>query len=431
MFRPAVHHAGGLAIVPKRASVRPSVLVVHNRYRQAGGEDAVVDAECRLLRQRGHRVERLIVDNDRIPTQSGLVARVRLAAGTVWSFAAAEVIRRRLADTRPDVMHVHNFLPLLSPSIHSAAHRAQVPVIQTLHNYRLICPAATLFRDGRPCEDCVGRRVAWPAIAHACYRSSRIQTGVVTAMLAAHRARGTWAGDVDVFVAVSAFLRDRMIEGGLPADRIVVKGNFVDSDGVEPVAQRTEDRRLSRSKGPAMLFVGRLTTEKGVDLMLDTWERNETLPELEIAGDGPLASQVAAAADRTTRIRFDGPLDRQAVREKMAVARALVFPSRWYEGQPITILEAFAAGLPVIAPNVGSIPELVNDGRTGILFAAGDPDDLARAVAWAAANPGQMQAMGVEAHAAYASFHTADANYDQLMAVYDQALAAPRAPHGT
>lgn len=400
----------------------PSVLVVHNRYRQAGGEDAVVEAECRLLRARGHRVEQLIVDNAQIDERSGLAARARLAAGTVWSFAAAELVRRRIARDRPDVMHVHNFLPLLSPSIHAAAHRADVPVVQTLHNYRLVCPAATLFRDGRPCEDCVGRSIPWPAVVHACYRSSRLQSGVVAAMLAAHRARGTWSGDVDLFVAVSSFLRDRMIAGGLPEDRIVVKGNFVDRD-VEPLGGDTNNLRSSRSGGAAMLFVGRLTIEKGVDLLLDTWQRNEALPELEIIGDGPLASQVAETVARTDRIRFAGPLARSTIWQRMGAVRALVFPSRWYEGQPITILEAFAAGLPVIAPNVGSIPELVDDGRTGILFAAGDRDDLARAVAWAAANPRRMHTMGANARAAYDRLHAPAANYKQLMAVYDRATA--------
>jgi glycosyltransferase involved in cell wall biosynthesis len=375
-------------------------------------------------------VERWIVDNDRIPERQGIVGRARLAGGTVWSFAAAVQFRRRLAQTRPDVVHIHNFLPLLSPSIHVAASRAGVPVVQTLHNYRLICPAATLFRDGRPCEDCVGRPVAWPAIAHACYRSSHLQSGVVAAMLAAHRTRGTWTGDVDLFIAVSAFLRERMIAGGLPADRIVVKGNFVHSAGAGPAVETPDVGGPARSDAP-ILFVGRVTVDKGVDLLLDAWEGHETLPPLEIAGDGPLGPRVAEAANRTDRIRFAGQLDRGGVRQRMATARALVFPSRWYEGQPITILEAFAAGLPVIAARIGSIPELIDDGRTGILFAPGDPDDLARAVDWAVANPDSMRKIGAEARAAHASLYTEDANYDQLMAVYLRALGSPLATHGS
>lgn len=406
----------------------PSVLVVHERYRQAGGEDAVVEAECRLLTERGYRVERLTIDNERIDERAGKRAQLRLAAGTVWSFAAANVVRRLIARTRPDIMHVHNFLPLLSPSILAAAHEAGVGVVQTLHNYRLVCPVATLFRDGRPCEDCVGRSVAWPAVLHACYRSSKLASGVVATMLATNRARGTWSRDVDVYVAVSAFIRGRMIAGGLPKDRIIVKGNFVGSRR-DPIGDGSSDDRRPSAAG--MLFVGRLTTEKGADLLLETWRRHDNLPPLEIVGDGPLATQISDDAAQMPRVQVAGLLDRAAVRERMDTARALVFPSRWYEGQPVTILEAFAAGLPVIAPNIGSIPELVDDGRTGLLFAPGDPDDLARAVGWAASNDSQMREMGANARSEYERLHTPEANYGQLTAIYAQALSRHRAQHAS
>jgi glycosyltransferase involved in cell wall biosynthesis len=406
-------------------SDRVSVLIVHDRYRQAGGEDAVVANEAELLRQRGHRVSELVVDNDRIVDGAGPLAKAKLAANTVWSFSAATAVTRRIERERPDVVHVHNVLPLLSPSVHAAARGAGAAVVQTVHNYRLVCPAGTLFRDGRPCEDCVGRRVAWPAVAHACYRSSRAQSAVVATMLAAHEARGTWDRDVDAFLTVSEFMRGRLIAGGLPADRIVVKSNFVED---RSAVEGASPARPGRRDGP-LLFVGRLTGDKGVDLLLDAWSGSPDLPLLEVVGDGPLADEVAAVASSNGRVVPVGRLDPVAVRARMAAAPALVFPSRWYEGQPMTILEAYAAGLPVIAASIGSLPELVRDGETGLLFRAGDIGDLRRAVTWAMAHPADLRRMGERARALYEEQFTPDAGYAALVDAYRSAIASKERAH--
>jgi glycosyltransferase involved in cell wall biosynthesis len=412
-----------------RAATDPvSVLVVHDRYRQAGGEDVVVANETALLRRHGHRVSEYIVDNDRIADRAGPVSKARLAANTVWSFSAAAAIRRRIERERPDVVHIHNFLPLLSPSVHAAAHASGVAVVQTLHNYRLVCPAGTLFRAGRPCEDCVGRTVAVPAVVHACYRSSRVQSAVVATMLATHTARGTWERDVDVFLAVSEFIRDRMIAGGLPAGRIAVKANFVEDGRAEgAVSGRGRvARRDGRRDGP-LLFVGRLTADKGVDLLLDAWAGTPEMPLLEVVGDGPLHDEVVASAASNGRVVSAGRLDRTAVRARMEAAPALVFPSRWYEGQPMTILEAFAAGLPVIAASIGSLPDLVRDGENGLLFRAGDYGDLRRAVTWATSHPAELRRMGTQARADYEARFTPEAGYAALVDAYRSAIASREA----
>ena len=413
--------AGGTAANAERPGealkrMNPSVLILHNRYRQAGGEDAVVEAERALLESNGHRVQLRTVSNERIPDAPGLAGRARLAAGTVWSPAAASLVRRAIERERPDVVHVHNVLPLLSPVVLRTARASGVAVVQTLHNYRLVCPAGTLFRDGHPCEDCVERRVAWPAVVHACYRASRAQSAVVASMLATHRALGTWANDVDVYLAVSQFLRDRIVAGGYPAERIVVKGNFVADPRREATAPEMADRRAG------MLFVGRLAPEKGVDRVLDAWDAMPAAPALLIAGEGPDVQQVQAAAGRDPRIRYAGRLAPAAVRHAMATSQALVFASRWYEGQPITILEAFAAGLPVIAPRIGSIAELVEDGETGILYEPETPGALAAAVGRATADMARLRVMGAAARARYERSHTPAANYQQLLAAYEQAL---------
>ena len=404
-----------------------SVLVVHNRYRQWGGDDSLFDAETELLAAHGHRVERLIVDNDAIPDHPSASQRVRLAARTVWSGRAAEAVAERARAVRAGVVHIHNFVPLLSPAVHGSARSTGAAVVQTLHNYRLICPAATLFRDGAPCDDCVGRRVAMPAVVHACYRDSRAQTAVITSMLAVHRARRTWGRDVDAFVALTDFGRDRFVAGGLPADRIVVKPNFVaDRDGGDPDA--SPDRRYA--EGP-FLFVGRLSPEKGVETLLEAWPHVSGGRSLRIVGDGPLASHVRSVAESLPGVTVVGPLSRDEVDREMRSAAALVFPSVWYEGMPITLIEALAARLPVIASRLGAMETMVEDGRTGVLVAPGDPRGLSEGLSLVAGDGPRLAAMGAAARAAYVATYAPDANYARLAGIYAAAVARRRGAPGT
>lgn len=398
-----------------------SILVVHNRYRQSGGEDAVFDAESVLLARHGHRVERLVVDNDEIPDRPSASYRVRLAVRTVWASAAAEAVAERARVVRANVVHIHNFLPLLSPAVHGAARATGAAVVQTLHNYRLICPAATLFRDGAPCEDCVGRRIAMPAIVHACYRDSRAQTAAVTAMLAVHRARRTWDRDVDAFVALTAFGRERFVAGGLPADRLLVKPNFAPDPG-DPGDQATESTPRGRFGQGPFLFVGRLAEEKGLRTLLAAWRLLDTDVALRIVGAGPLAAEVEAAAADLSGVTFVGPLSREEVQAEMRSARALIFPSLWYEGMPLTVIEAFAAGLPVIASRLGAMNDMVDDGRTGRLVNPGDPRALADAVKAVAGDRNVTASMGSAARRAYLDTYAPEPNYAQLAAIYRQAV---------
>ena len=411
---------------PGFASIE-SVLVVHNRYRQWGGEDSVFDAETGLLEAHGHRVERLIVDNDAIPDHPSASQRLRLAARTVWSGRAADAVAERARAVGAGVVHIHNFVPLLSPAVHGAARSTGAAVVQTLHNYRLICPAATLFRDGAPCEDCVGRRVTMPAVVHACYRDSRAQTAVITSMLAVHNARRTWHRDVDAFIALTDFGRARFVAGGLPADRIVVKPNFVaDRDGGE--TDGSLDRRYA--DGP-FLFVGRLSPEKGVETLLEAWPHVTGGRSLRIVGDGPLAARVHSLAESMPGVTVVGPLSRDAVDREMRSAAALVFPSVWYEGMPITLIEALAARLPVIASRLGAMETMVDDGRTGVLVASGDPRALAEGLSNVAADAPRLAAMGAAARAAYVETYAPDANYARLAAIYAAAVARRRGSTGS
>jgi glycosyltransferase involved in cell wall biosynthesis len=309
-----------------------------------------------------------------------------------------------------EVAHFHNTWPVISPAGYYAARAQGVAVVQTLHNYRLVCPAATLYRDGAVCEDCLGR-APWSGILHACYRGSRAATSVLASMVVAHRALGTWRRAVDVYVALTGFARDKLAEGGLPAERLVVKPNFVHPDpGAGP------------GDGGFALFAGRLTAEKGVDLLLAAWRRSRPALRLRIVGDGPLApavdEQIAALPD----VERSGWLPRSEVLEMMRRAAFAIVPSGWYEGFPMTIAEAFACATPVLASNLGSLGTIVDDGRTGRLFRPGDAVDLAEKLSWLASRPEELARMRIEARGEYERHYDADAGYARLMEVYGLAL---------
>lgn len=393
------------------------MLLVHERYRQRAGEDAVFDAELELLRGMGHPVDALVVNNDAIPDDPGLGQKIRLGVETIWSRRGAGLVSRRLAARPVDVVHVHNTFPLLSPSIYGAVRSSGAAVVQTIHNYRPICPAATLFRDGRPCEDCVGRAVAWPSVVHGCYRDSRVQTLPIAAMLATQRVTRSWR-NVDAFIALTEFAASKLAEGGLPADRIHVKANFIAPDP----GPRT-------GAGEGFLFVGRLAPEKGIGTIIDAAPLLDPAIVVRVVGDGPEEDRLRAAATAHPALRPAGRLDRSAVLAELAACRALVFPSLWYEGLPMTLLEAFAVGVPVIAARIGAAAALVEDGVTGLTFEPGDHAALAARLAWAQAHPAEMAAYGQAARKRFEARYTADASHRRLLEIYATAQdrAAARA----
>ena len=379
------------------------VAVVHNRYQQAGGEDNVFETECALLERAGMHVVRFEAHNDEI--RSG--GRVELALRTVWNPSAFRTLSALFERERVSIVHVHNTLPLISPAVYSAARRAGAAVVQTLHNYRLLCPVATLYRDGAPCELCVGRSVAWPSVVHGCYRGERAATATVATMLALHKALGTYRNRVDRYIALTHFAKRKFIEGGLPASRIVVKPN-----SVAPL-----DTHGPTAAGP-VLFVGRLTEEKGVRILLDAWQENAHLPPLRVVGDGPLRHEVEARTNRGTVIYAVGRVPPADMAAEYAAASMLVFPSIWYEGFGLAIVEAMAAGLPVVASRLGSAEEIVRDGETGLLFTPGDREDLERKVRWLFERPEVARSMGARGKERYEALYTPGRNLTELLAIY-------------
>ena len=377
-----------------------TILSVHNHYRQTGGEDRVFASETGLLEQNGHTVLRHEDNNERI--SPGAIGTARDA---VWSQRSFRRLESLAHANSIDVAHFHNTFPLISPSAYYAVRRAGVPVVQTLHNFRLICAGATLSRNGSACESCLDRKSLLPGIVHACYRNSRAATAALSTMLAVHRIAGTYQRQVDTYIALSEFARRKFVVGGLPGDRIVVKPNFV-----------SPDPGAGEGRGDYALFVGRLAEEKGVRTLATAWHGLDDIP-LQVAGDGPLRDTVWPGG-----ATWIGAQPRDRVMALMQNARVLVFPSTWYECAPMTIVEAFACGLPVIASNLGSIPEFVRHRYNGLLFEPGDPQDLARQVRWAFDHPEELREMRMNARREYEEKYTAERNYKMLMTIYEIAI---------
>lgn len=379
------------------ASLR--VLMVHGAYQQRGGEDSVVDAEVALLRANGHTVQTYVRHNNEVSGQGKVV----LAAQALWSGRSVRDMREALTTFRPDVVHVHNTWPLLSPAVYWPAYKAGVPVVQTLHNFRLMCPQAMFLRDGQICEDCLGK-LPWRGVARACYRGSRAQTAVLAGSVQLHRALGSYDHAVTLYVALSAFSKGKFVQGGLPGDRVRIKPNFVEDVGNGP--------SLGRRGG---LFVGRLSDEKGVAVLLGALRQTDA--SVLVAGDGEWGPRVRAQLGE----RALGFQPMAEVLLRMKSASYLVLPSLCGENFPRTIAEAYCCGLPVIASRLGAMAELVDDGVTGLLFEVGNEADLAAKLQWAEQNPDAMRRMGEAARARYEAMYTPQRNHAELMAIYAEA----------
>ena len=381
--------------------------MVHNYYQQPGGEDRVASAEAELLQNNGHEVLWYTKHNDAIENINAL----SVATVTIWNKESYNKLYKIIRNEKPDVVHFHNTFPLISPAGYYAAKNNRVAVVQTLHNYRLFCPAGTLFRSGNVCEDCMGRAIAWPGVRHACYRESRAATAVVAAMLSSHRLLRTWQRKVDLYIAISEFARQKFIEAGLSPEKIVVKPNFI-----EP------DPGPGNERGDYSLFVGRLSREKGIDTLLAAWEKLDGIINLKIVGDGPLAAKVGDHAARLPSVEALGRMDRDGVMALMGAANFLIFPSEWYETFGLVAVEACARETPVIVSRLGVMSEIIRDRDTGLHFEAGNAEDLATTVRWAVGHPAEIRQMGKAARKEYLKNYTGRRNYQLLTGIYEQAI---------
>jgi glycosyltransferase involved in cell wall biosynthesis len=387
------------------------VAIFHNRYRHRGGEDSVVDFEAELLRKAGHEVRMFVVDNrDQIGRSlSGALGAVRAGANARWNARSADRVRAFLDAAPVDVGHVHNFFPLLTPAVHAAIGECGVPVVQTLHNYRLLCANGMFLRDDRPCEDCV-ERGPWNAVRHACYRGSRLQTAVWADQTQHHRRLGTWRKRVDLFTTPSAFARSKLLAAGLSPDRVMVKGNAVDDPGE------------ATAPGRGGVYVGRLSREKGVHLLLEAWRRLAGQP-LTIVGSGPEGAALRRAAADIPGVCFLGRVDRDRVFEALREAAFSIVPSLWYENFPVAVAESLACGRAVVAASPTALDEFVDHGRNGLRFELGSVDGLAAACGALLADSTRTEEMGREARADYEDRLTPEASLAALLQVYERAIA--------
>jgi glycosyltransferase involved in cell wall biosynthesis len=384
-----------------------NILMMHNSYRMRGGEDESFDTECRMLRDAGHNVETIHVHNEQVDDRH----KVAVALESVWSKNSYAIVDRQLREHHFDVVHVQNFFPLLSPSVYAAAKKNNVAVVQTLRNYRLLCPSVFLFREGRVCEDCVSKTFKYPSVLHGCYRNSRLGSLSVAAMCGVHSLLGTWEKNVDLYISLTDFARRKFIQAGFAAERIVTKGNCV-----------YPDPGMGHGEGGFVLFVGRLSAEKGIGTLLSAWDRLKPASILKIVGEGPLSGELRARSRNIPTVEWLGPKSQSEVNNLMGAAKVTVFCSEWYETFGRVAIESFAKGTPVIASRIGALAEVVDHLRTGLLFEAGNADDLALQLGWCFDHAGAIDAMRQRARAEYERKYTAAVNCMRLTECYELAM---------
>jgi glycosyltransferase involved in cell wall biosynthesis len=387
------------------------ILLIHNKYQQAGGEDVAFDVEVRLLRQKGHEVDTLLFDNNDI---QGLVTKVKKGLEALYNFRSAHLIGEALLRFRPDIVHVHNIFFSASPSVIRVAASHGVPVVYSMHNYRLICANALLLRDNQVCHLCVKKTFPLEGIRYKCYRGSAVESGMVTLTTGLHKVLGTWRKKVAAYIVNTQFARSVIYSSSLlpPDGPLHVLANFVFDPGPGTGVGGRQD---------FYLFVGRIAPEKGVNVLLEVFAR---LPDSRvlIIGDGPDKNRLEAAYQSCKNIIFAGKKEKPEVLQAMRECRALLFPSIWYEGLPYTIMEAFGTGTPVFASNIGALGEIIQDGFNGYHFAPGDAEGLQSKIAYFEGHPEEQERLYENARKTYVSTYHPDVHYASLLSIYENLL---------
>ncbi len=383
------------------------ILFIHNRYQHSGGEDTVFEAEKALLSDKGHDVIEYVRNNLEIESYS-LYKKVLLFKTTVWSKKSYKEVRALCRSSKPDVAHFHNTLPLVTPSAYYACRDEGVPVVQTLHNYRLICPGALLMQNAQVCEKCIDGSYSY-AIKNKCYRGSRTQTWAVARMLRYHQKIGTWKNIVNRYIALNEFSKYKYVAGGLPEHKISVKPNF------------TYDLKKEGGDHGFAIYLGRLSKEKGVDVLLKAMRGIPDFP-VKVIGEGPERNLLESRYSNLSNVKFSGKLGRDEVMKTIEKCSFIVLPSLWYENFPMTIVEAFSCGKPVIVSRIGALEGIVEDGKIGLHFEPGNSDDLTSKIQWMVDHPRERKRMGENARRAYEEKYTPERNYDTLIDVYMQVM---------
>ena len=392
------------------------ILFIHTRYLQSrGGEDSTLEAEAELLTRKGHEVRIQLFDNGDMG--KGLPGKLQAGFSVIYNFSSAKTVTKTIDDFRPDLIHIHNFFFAASPSVLFATHKAGIPVVVTIHNFRLICANCLLLRDNKICELCITHDFPWYGVKYKCYHNSAVGSAAVGAMAAVHKWLGTWKNKVSLYITPSAFSKKRLVDSsfGVPAEKIKVKHNFIEDPGAANPEERLD----------YYLFVGRISAEKGIDLLLDAWTMVEV--PLIIVGDGPDMQRIMNKYGQPANIRFVGKQSREAVLDLMKKCRALVFPSIWYEGLPLTIIEALATGTPVIASGQGAMSEMIEDGKNGLHFSTGDAVALTKAVSEFERQVGTGDhSYYAHARQSYLDQYHPEQCYNQIMEIYQHLVSSEK-----
>lgn len=394
------------------------IILAHNYYGSSApsGENAVFEAEAQLLRRQGHTVVELTRHSDEIRNR-GTLGTIHGALCTPWNPFSKRMIERVISNEAPDIVHVHNSFPLFSPSVFYSSRHSESAMVLTVHNFRTYCAAGIPMRNEKPCTDCLNKRTVGPALRHRCYRASLLATVPMAAMIWLHRRLKTWESQVDAFIALTTFQKDTLCKAGLPGDRVFVKPHFYPNPP-DPLPWTRRENKV--------LFVGRLGVEKGCPLLLEAWRCWGTeAPRLEVIGDGPERLKLEAIVQDSGlagKVVFRGQLPFEEVQKSLRRARLLLLPTLCFEGFPMVILEAFALGVPVAASRLGSMPCLIDEGITGTLFEAGNPDKLMEKVKNAWGSPQKLATWGSAARNEFDKKFTAEVNHQLLMKIYTEAI---------
>jgi glycosyltransferase involved in cell wall biosynthesis len=386
------------------------ILFIHNRYKQYGGEDVAVELETSILIRRGHDVKTIFFDNKAI---DGFFSKIGAAFGSVYNFSSAKQVSVSIEQFKPDIIHIHNLFFIASPSILYAASKKNIPVVLTLHNYRLICANALLMREGEICELCVNKKFPFSGIKYRCYRNSSAESAVVTSITGIHKFLNTWKNKIHTYITLNEFSRSKLLHSSLdiPPNKMITKPNFVPDPG-----------EANMQRDNFFLFAGRIVKEKGVHVLAKAFA---TMPEnkIVIIGEGPELKNLQNEFKNFSNITFTGRLEKQKVNDYMKRCKAFICPSIWYEGAPLTIIEAFATGTPVIASRLGSMAETITDGFNGLHFTANDENDLCEKISLFIKETETNFTFYKNARQTYLEKYHEDIHYSAILKIYENVIA--------
>lgn len=386
------------------------ILIIHNEYKKPGGEDVVLNQEEKLLKDNNHTVEKFIISNNQIDN-SNLLSSLKLGLNTIWSKISYRDVKEKVKEFKPDIVHIHNTFPLLSPSIYWAIKSEGVPVVQTVHNYRLTCANGLLLKGGKPCEECIGSTFFLPGIKNKCYRNSTKSTIPVTSMLTFNKLIGTYNKKIDGYITLTSFAKEMLSKSNIPSNKIYVKPNFINAPFYAPTS--------SVERKNQYVFLGRAAHEKGLDLLLDSVESFDSNFKLLIVGDGPQKDELQEKYKLNKNIIWKGWLSRESAINILKESKGLIIPSRVYEGFPLVCLESLSVGTPIIAPNHAGFPEIVKDNMHGYLFKPSNNKSLQENIEKLfRLSEVEWQKMSNACRDLYIKDFSPESNYKQLMNIY-------------